>query len=53
MYRVDILKSTYADGTILFSQWFESFQEAKDWVKSNNYLRSHAHRIEWEDVTND
>lgn len=43
MYRVNI----YSDRSeqILFSQWFETYAEAVDWIEATAYIRSKRHEI--------
>lgn len=48
MYRVNIYgyKWDRSGEVLLFSQWFNSHDEAINWMSSNTYLRKNAKRYE-------
>ena len=48
MYRVDIMSKTF-ENRVLFSQYFETYEEALDWIETTAYIRSHDSRIEYEE----
>lgn len=48
MYRVDIM-SMNIENWILFSQYFETYEEALEWIESATYIRNHETRIEYEE----
>ena len=48
MYRVDIMSKTF-ENWVLFSQYFETYKEALDWIEATAYIRNHETRIEYEE----
>lgn len=47
MYRVDIMSKTF-ENRVLFSQYFETYEEALEWIENTAYIRSHESRIEYD-----
>ena len=48
MYRVSVMSKTFSN-MALFLQYFDTYEEARDWVEQTAYIRNHDCIIEYDE----